>query len=151
MLRAIIFFSLIASAIASAALDVLVSAAASFSAAIRQQFEMLHNVPSPPKIAAKTINYAEAKKAYFKALQAETPELKKNMTGTEERSPELDTFAAALAIASDDQEKEVDQATLVLLKRYTNSPEIEKAMAEFEQAQKAEESFQKSYDELNLN
>ena len=151
MLRAIIFFSLIISAIASAALDVLVSAAASFSAAIRQQFEMLHSVPSPPKIAAKTINYAEAKEAYFKALQAEVPDLKKNMTGAEERSPELDTFAAALAVAGEDQQKEVDQATLALLKRYANRPEIEKAMTEFEQAQKAEESFHKYFDELNSN
>jgi hypothetical protein len=41
MFRAIIFFGLATSAFASATLDVLVNAAASFSAAIQQQIELL--------------------------------------------------------------------------------------------------------------
>jgi|SRR5271165_138730 len=105
MLRAIVFFGLAASAFVSATLDVLVSAAASFSATIPQQLEMLQSNPSPVELARKTIDYAEAKEGYFKALRAEIPELMKIATDKEERPPELDTFAAAFAVAGQNQEK----------------------------------------------
>src|SRR5580704_14370452 len=77
MLRAVVFLGLITSAFASATLDVLVNAAASFSAAIQQQLEMLQSNPSLAELAEKTIDYAEAKEAYFKALRAEVPEMMK--------------------------------------------------------------------------
>jgi tetratricopeptide (TPR) repeat protein len=145
MLRAIIYISLTASAIASATLDVLVNAAASFSATIQQQLETLHSNPSPARIAKRTIDYATAKAAYFEALRAEAPEIVNIVTGKDEKPLELDTFAAAFAIASQEEKKTADQETLVLLKRYLNHPEIQKAMAEFERAQKAEESFYKDF------
>ena len=81
MFRPIIFFGLITPAFASATLDVLVNAAASFSATIQQQLEMLQTNPSPAELAEKTIDYAEAKEAYFKALRAEVPELCENCDG----------------------------------------------------------------------
>jgi hypothetical protein len=62
MLRAIVFFGLITTASASATLDVLVNAAAIFSATIQQQLEALQNDPSAAELAEKTIDYAEAKK-----------------------------------------------------------------------------------------
>src|SRR5271165_3851091 len=74
MFRVIVFFSLITSAFASEKLEVLVNAAASFSATIQQQLEMLQSNPSPTELAEKTIDYAVAKTAYFKALRAEVPE-----------------------------------------------------------------------------
>jgi hypothetical protein len=124
MLRAIVFFGLITTASASATLDVLVNAAASFSANIQQQLEMLQSDPSPTQFAEKTIDYAKAKTAYFKALRAEVPELMKIATGKEARPPELDTFAAAFAVAG---EKAADGETLTLLKRFSGNSEIEKA------------------------
>jgi hypothetical protein len=45
---------------------VIVNAAASFSATIQQQLEMLQSDPSPADLAKKTIDYAESKTAYFK-------------------------------------------------------------------------------------
>src|SRR5260370_579749 len=69
MFRAIVFFGLTTSAFATATLDVLVNAAASFSATIQQQLEMPQSNPSPAGLAEKTIDYAEAKEAYFKALR----------------------------------------------------------------------------------
>ena len=56
MLRAIVFFALVTSAFASATLDVLVNAAASFSATIQQQLEMLHSGPSPSEFAEQKTN-----------------------------------------------------------------------------------------------
>jgi hypothetical protein len=60
--------------------------------------------PSPAELAENTIDYAEAKEAYFKALRAEVPELLKIAMGMEARPLELDTFAAAFAVAGEDQE-----------------------------------------------
>jgi hypothetical protein len=87
MLRAIVFFGLATSAFASATLDLLLNAAASFSATIQQQLEMLQSDPSPADLAEKTIDYAEAKMAYFKALRDEVPEMMKIAMGKEARLP----------------------------------------------------------------
>lgn len=128
----------------------LVNAAASFSATIQQQLEMLQSNPSPAELAEKTIDYAEAKEAYFKALRAEVPELLKVATGRQARPPELDTFAAALAVAGEKQEMVVDQETLALLKRFSRDPGVTKERVEFEHAQRAEETFHKDFDGLDL-
>jgi hypothetical protein len=148
--RAIVFFGLSASAFASATLDVLVNAAASFSATIQQQLEMLQIEPPPAEIAEKTIDYAEAKAAYFKALRAEIPELTKIATGKEPKPQELDTFAAAYAVAGEKQATVADRETLVLLKRFSHNPGIEQARAEFESAQKAEQKFHKDFDGIDF-
>jgi hypothetical protein len=107
---------------------------------------MLQSDPSPGEFAGKTIDYAEAKEAYFKALRAEVPELMKIAMGKEARPPELDTFAAAFAVAGEDQEKVADKETLVLLKRLSGILDVEKAKMEFERAQKvkAQETAKKS-------
>ena len=131
-------------------MEVLVNAAASFSATIQQQLETLQSDPSPAELAEKTIDYAEAKTAYFNALRAELPELMKIATGKETRPPGLDTFAAAFAVAGEDQEQAADKETLVLLKRFSGNPEIEKAKAEFERAQKVEERFHKDFDGIDF-
>jgi hypothetical protein len=148
--RAIVFLALTTSAFASATLGVLVNAAASFSAKIQQQFEVLQNDPSPADLAEKTIDYAEAKAAYFEALRAEIPELMKIAAGSEARPPELDTFVATFAAAGEKQEMVADQDTLVLLKRFLHNPNITKARLEFERAQKVEERFHKDFDGVDF-
>jgi len=150
MFRALVCFSLATSAFASTTLDVLVNAAASFSATIQQQLEMLRSNPSPVELAEKTVDYAEAEEAYFNALRAEVPELLKIATGGEARPPELDTFAAAFAVAGEDQEKAADEETLVLLNRFSRNPDVEKARARFERAQKVEEKFHHEFDGLDF-
>jgi hypothetical protein len=150
MFRAIVFLGLITSAFATATLDVLVNAAASFSATIQQQLQMLQSDPSPAELAEKTIDYAEAKTAYFEALRAEVPELVNIATGREARPPEMGTFAAAFAVAGEDQEKMADEKTAILLKRFSRNPGVEKARAEFDRAQKVEESFHKEFDGLDF-
>ena len=139
--------------IASETLDALVNAAASFSATIQQQLDTLQSDPSQAVLAEKTIDYAEAKIAYFNALRPELPELMKIATGKEARPPEVDTFAAAFAVAGEDQEKAADKETLALLKQlkqYSGNSDTEKAKAEFERAQKVEERFHKDFDGLDL-
>ena len=150
MLRAVVFLGLVISAFGAATLDMLVNAAARFSATIQQQLEMLQSNPSPAELAEKTIDYAEAKEAYFKALRAEVPELLKIATGRQARPPGLDTFAAAFAVAGEKQQMVADQERLELLKRFSRDPGVAKAMAEFDHAQRAEQTFHKDFDGLDL-
>jgi hypothetical protein len=150
MFRAVVFFFLITSAFASATLDALVNAAASFSATIQQQLEMLQNNPSPAEFAEKTIGYAVAKTAYFKALRAEMPELLKIAMGLEARPPKLDRIAAVFAVAGEKLETVADEETIALLKRFSHNPDIEKARMEFERAQKVEQRFHRDFDGLDF-
>jgi hypothetical protein len=87
-------------------LDVLVNAAASFSATIQQQLETLRSGPSPAELAEKTINYAEAKTAYFNALRAELPELMKIATGRRRGPLRWTRLLRRFAVAGEDQVRE---------------------------------------------
>src|SRR6202011_4859295 len=140
---AIAFFSLATSALASPNLDILLNAAASLSVSINQQLQMLRSNPSVAAFTEETINYAEAKAAYFEALRAALPILIHAPAGGEERSPEIDKFAAALAVTGEEQEKVADKETAALFGRFSHDPRVEKARVEFEHAQKADQSFRK--------
>jgi hypothetical protein len=144
------FLTLAATTFADPNLDVLINAAASFSATINQQLQMLHSNPSVATFAQKTINYAVAKAAYFEALRAALPILTSTSGSEEERSPEIGKFAAALAVARQEQAKTADSQTLALFARFSHDPRTEKARVEFERAQKAEQSFHKDFDALGL-
>jgi hypothetical protein len=63
---------------------------------------------------------------------------------------ELDTFAAAFAVAGENQEKVADEQTPVLLKRFSRNPGVEKAKAGLERAQRVEERFQKGFDGIDF-
>jgi hypothetical protein len=74
-------------------------------------------------------------------LRAAAPEMMKIAVGKEERPPELDTFAAAFAVAGEDQERTADEKTTILLKWFLSNPDVEKARSEFNRAQKIEEEI----------
>jgi hypothetical protein len=136
------FFSLAVSALAAQNLDLLLNAAASFSVTINQQLQMLHG---------KTIDYAEAKAAYFEALRGALPTLAHAPAGEEGQSAEADKFAAALAVAEEEQQKIADKGTSALFARFSNDPRVQKARAAFERAQKAEQNFHKDFDALGFS
>jgi hypothetical protein len=64
--------------------------------------------------------------------------------------PELDTFAAAFAVAGEDQEHQADKETAVFLQRFSRNPYVEKAREEFESAQKVEERFYHDFDGVDF-
>jgi hypothetical protein len=140
----VIFFGLTASALASATLDLLVNAAARFSAAIEQQLAIVQSDPAPADFAEKTVAYAEA------ALRDEMPELINIASGKEPRPLQLDRFAGAFSVAGEKQEKAADEKTLLFLGRFSGNPDIEKARAEFKRAQKIEETFHKDFDGVDF-
>ena len=86
----------------------------------------------------------------YPRLRKKLPELIKIATGKEQRPPQLDTFAAAFAIARQEQEKMADQESLVLLKRFALYPDVPKAMEKFEHAKKVEQAFHKDFDGLDF-
>ena len=141
MFRAVMFFGLITSSVASETSDVLVDATASFAVTIQQQFEMLVGDPAPAELAEKTIDYATAKTAYFNALRAEVSELIDIATSKETRPPEVDIFVAAFVVAGEEREKVADQKTLVLLKRFPDNPDIEKDQNEIRAGAKTRAEF----------
>jgi hypothetical protein len=108
---AVIFFSLVTSVFAAQTLDALGNAAAGFAVAIQQQLEVVESDSSPARLAEKTIEYAQAKTAYFTALREEKPKLIDTATGREPRPIQLDKFTAAFAVAGEDQEMVADQKT----------------------------------------
>ena len=69
MFRVIVLLGLITSAFAGESLDPPVSESRGFSTAIQQQILAIQRGPSLIEFVAKTIVYAEAKTAYFKALR----------------------------------------------------------------------------------
>lgn len=151
MIRAIVFLGLINPAFASQTLDALVNAAGGFAVAIHQQHAVIQNNQAPATFASKTIEYAEAKTTYFRALRAAVPELTRIAMRRQARPAELDHLAEAFSLAGEKQELMADQKTLSLLKRFSGNPAIEKARTVFERAQKAEEDFHKDFDGLDFS
>jgi hypothetical protein len=146
----VIFFGLAAPPVAGATLDALENAAARFSAAIGQQLVMVQNDPASAEFAEKTVAYAEAKATYFTALREEMPELINIATRRKLRPLQLDNFIAAFAVAGEKLEEVADEKTLVLLERFSGNPDVKKARAEFERAQKIEETFHKVFDGIDF-
>jgi hypothetical protein len=70
-------------------------------------------------------------------LRAEVTELDENCDGQGRRGPELGRLAAAFAVAGEKLETVADEETIALLKLFGGNPDIEKARAEFERAQKS--------------
>ena len=144
MLRTLVFFSLITSAHAN--LDNLVNAAQSFAAAIDQQITTDQSDPAPSEFAEKTVAYADAKISYYTELRAAMPELTNIATGRELRPPQVDKFREAFQPAGEIREIAADKETAALLERFSGDPQLQKAAAEFDQAQKLEETFLKDFE-----
>jgi hypothetical protein len=146
----IVFFGLITAEFASETLDALVDASANFAAGIQQQLAAVQGESSPVEFAKKTIAYAKAKVSYITALRDAMRELTNIATGMEVRPSELDRFAGAFSLAGEKQENLADEETAVLLKRFSGNPDVEKARAEFDRAQKMEEQFHRDYDGVDF-
>jgi hypothetical protein len=99
----LVFFGLVSVAISGATLDTLIDAAGGFAVAIHQQLTFIQGNPGPATLAEKTMEFAKAKTAYFRALRAAIPELKVMATGETARPPELDHLAEAFSLAGGKQ------------------------------------------------
>jgi hypothetical protein len=66
------------------------------------------------------------------------------------REWKFDQVAEAFSFAGERQENLAVEETAVLLKRFSRSPEVEKAKVEFDRAQKVEERFHKEFDGIDF-
>jgi creatinine amidohydrolase/Fe(II)-dependent formamide hydrolase-like protein len=148
--RLTVFFTLVTSVSAGGTLDALVNAAQGFAIAIQQQIAAVQSITTATELAEKTISYAAAKTVYYEALRAAAPELTDIATGKKPRPPEVDRFAQSFSVAGEKQEKVVDEATAVLLRKLPLDSDIEKAKAAFDQAQTVEERFQRDFDGVDF-
>ena len=73
------------------------------------------------------------------------PELANIATGREPRPQEVDKFRDAFRVSGEILEIAADKETAALLERFSGDPEVQKAAAEFDHAQKLEEPFLKDF------
>ncbi len=59
-------------------------------------------------------------------------------------------MANVFAVVGERQETVADKETIALLQLFARNPDIEKARAEFERAQKVEDQFHKDFDGLGF-
>jgi hypothetical protein len=137
----IAFFAFATSVFAGERLTVLVTAAQEFSVAILEQLAAVQSDMSATQLAEKTVLYAKAKTAYYDALRSQMPEMTDIATGRQPRPSDLDKFPKAFSVAGEKQERVADEETSILLQRFSDTPDVEKAKAEFERAQEVEERF----------
>jgi hypothetical protein len=71
----IAFFAFATSLFAGERLNALVTAAQDFSVAIQEQLAVAQSDISATQLVQKTVSYAKAKTAYYKALRAEMTEM----------------------------------------------------------------------------
>jgi hypothetical protein len=102
---------------------------------------------SATELAEKTIAYADAKISYYKAFRAAMPEVTNIAMGREPRPQEVDKFRDAFPGSGGEiLEIAADKETAVLLERFSGNLEIQKAAAEFDHAQKLEQTFLKDFE-----
>ena len=147
----VIFLGLAAPALAGATLDALVNAAARYSAAIGQQLVMVQNDPASAEFAEKTVAYAGAKTVYLTALRKEMPELINTATRRKLRPLQLDNFIVTFSLASEKPQKLAEEKTRVLLEHFSGNPDVDEARAEFERAQKIEETSHKDFNGIGFS
>jgi hypothetical protein len=92
------------------------------------------------------VAYADAKISYYKELRAAMPELTNIAMGREPRPQELNKFRDAFRVSGEIREIAADKETAALLKRFSGDPEVQRAAAEFDHAQKLEEAFLKDFE-----
>jgi hypothetical protein len=74
------------------------------------------------------------------------PELTNIATGRAPRPQEVDKFRDAFRVSGEILEIAADKETAALLERFSGDPEVQKTAAEFDHAQKLEETFLKDFE-----
>jgi hypothetical protein len=75
------------------------------------------------------------------------PELRQ--VARQQRSQQLDAFAAAFSLSGEQQQQFADEKTAALFKRFKPDPSIEDAQNRFIRAKKLEMKFHKEFNGLN--
>jgi hypothetical protein len=148
-MRTFFLLCLLASAIYAGDLKDLVSASNDFEVAMIEQERVLERNPSATELAASTLKYASAKERYFVVLRKSIPTLIDIATGKTPKTPEIEKIREIFSGYGETREKQLDAATVSMLKRRDRDAEVSKAEAEFYRVQKVEDQFHKDFDGLD--
>ena len=110
---------------------------------------VLERNPSASELAASTLKYAKAKERYFVELRKSLPALIDMATGKAPKTPEVDKLREIFSGYGEAQQKQLEAATVSMLKQRDGDAEVSKAEIEFNRGQKIEEQFHQDFDGLD--
>ena len=148
-MRALLLLCLLTSAIYARDLKDLVSASNDFEMQMIEHEYVLERNPSGSELAQSTLKYAKAKERYFVELRKSVPTLIDMATGKAPKTPELGRIREIFSGYGEAQEKQLEAATVSMLKQRDVDPEVSKAEIEFSRVQKVEDQFHKDFDGLD--
>jgi hypothetical protein len=149
-IRVFVLLYFLSSAIYAADLKDLVSASNDFAVAMIEHVQVLERNPSATELAASTLKYARAKERYFVELRKSVPLLIDMATGKAPKTPDLDRLMEIISGYGEPQAKQLEAATVSMLKQRDQDAEVLKAEIEFYRVQKVEYQFHKDFDGLYL-
>ena len=123
------------SAICAGDLQELVSASNDFEVEMIEHEHVLERNPSATELAASTLKYARAKERYFVELRRSVPTIVDMATGKAPKTPEIDKLREIFSGYGEAQEKQLEAATVSMLRRHEGDAEVSKAEIEFGRAQ----------------
>jgi hypothetical protein len=147
-MRAFLLLCLLSSTLFAADLQDLVSASNDFEVEIIKHEQVLERNPSATELAASTLKYAKTKDRYFVELRKSIPTLIDMATGKTPKTPEVDKIREIFSGYGETQGKQIEAATVSMLKQRDGDPEVSKAEIEFNRVQKVEDQFHRDFDGL---
>ena len=127
----------------------LVSASNDFEVEMIEHERVLERNPSATELAASTLKYAGAKERYFVVLRKSIPTLIDMATGKTPKTPEVDKIREIFSGYGETQGKQIEAATVSMLKQRDQDAEVSKAEMEFYRVQKVEDQFHRDFDGLD--
>ena len=150
-IRAFLLLCLLTAAIYAGDLQDLVSASNGFEVAMIEDEHVLECNPSVSEFAASTIKYARAKERYFVELRRCVPALIEMATGKAPKTQDVDRIREIFSGYGEAQGKQLEAATISMLKQHGGDAEVSKAEIEFNRVQKVEDQFHKDFDGLDAS
>ena len=150
-MRGFFLLCLLTSAIYAGDLQDLVSASNDFEVQMIEHEDVLERNPSASELAQSTLKYAKAKERYFVELRKSVPTLIDMATGKAPKTPELGRIREIFSGYGEAQEKQLETATVSMLRERDVDPEVSKAEIEFNRVQKVEDQFHKDFDGLDAS
>jgi hypothetical protein len=150
-IRAFLLLCLLPSAIYAGDLHELVSASNDFEVQMIEHEAVLERNPSASELAQSTLKYARAKERYFVELRRSMSTLIDMAIGKAPKTPELGRIREIFSGYGEAQEKQLETATVSMLRERDVDPEVSKAEIEFNRVQKVEDQFHKDFDGIDAS
>jgi hypothetical protein len=106
---------------------------------------VLERNPSASELAGEHRSSMQERRSYFAELRRSVPTLIDMATGTAPKTPEIDKLREIFSGYGEAQEKQLEAATVSMLKQRDVDAEVSKAEIEFNRVQKVEDRFSQGF------